>query len=83
MNGKPTKWCQEAFYAQKVLFSVLILPTTHFEQILNENVHALAQLHNITQKVGGDYNILVSYSCGQNATYWMKIIIQFHWVISV
>jgi len=51
------------FMRKNVLFSVLILPTTHFEQILNENVHPLAQLHNITQKVGGDYNILVSYSC--------------------
>ncbi len=71
------------FMRKKVLFSVLILLTTHFEQILNENVHGLAQLHNIAQKVGGDYNILVSYSCWQNATYWMKIIIQFHWVISV
>ncbi len=38
-----TERSQEAIWTQKALFSVLILPTTYFEQISNENMQKLKQ----------------------------------------
>jgi len=32
------KWSHEAFYAKQFLLSVLMLPTSHFEQNVKENI---------------------------------------------
>jgi hypothetical protein len=43
MNGSEQNEVKRQFGLKKALFSVFIPPTTHFEQILNENEQELQQ----------------------------------------
>jgi len=61
---KWSKWSQEAFVLKKALFSVIIPPATHFEQILNENEKKFSgRRQSVSESIKSLWFCIVFYSC--------------------